>query len=135
MKNELVSKYILVCDDDPMARAFTVRVLRSVSHFDTSEVGNGQRAIEMILQKMTSGHPFHLVLIDWNMPGMTGLEVISHLKKIEEMKGLPFIITSAETDSEKILEVLDLGISDYLKKPFEAGELLKKVERVLGQRN
>jgi two-component system chemotaxis response regulator CheY len=125
-------KQILVCDDDPMARSFTVRVLRSGAQYEVTEAAMGDRAQELILQRGSGPDPFELVLMDWNMPGMSGPEVLSQIKAMPQFKDLPFIMTSAESDSEKILEVLEQGARDYLKKPFEAAALLKKVERVLG---
>lgn len=120
----------LVVDDSQIMRRIIVKVLNQVGVKDTVEASNGVEAV-VAVEADTS---IKLVLLDWNMPVMNGLEA---LKKIRTMnKEILIIMVTTEGEKEKVMEAFKNGANDYLLKPFEPRGItdkLTKFSAVLGQ--
>jgi two-component system KDP operon response regulator KdpE len=113
---------ILVVDDEPQIRR-VLRATLSSNGFDVIEAKNGEEAIEMVMRE----HP-DLILLDVNMPGMSGFEVCSKIRLF--FSGPIIMVTVRNSEQDKIL-ALDSGADDYVVKPFAIGELLARIRAAL----
>jgi two-component system, chemotaxis family, chemotaxis protein CheY len=73
---------------------------------------------------------FDLIVSDWNMPNMTGLEFLKAVRADGCLKGVPFIMMSSEADKEKIMEAVQAGVNQYIVKPFNAVQLEEKIKAI-----
>jgi len=115
---------LLIVDDSRMARATMRRALRraGIGLLQTHEAGDGQEAL-LILRANT----VDLVLCDWQMPGMSGLEFLKRKATEPEIADIPVVMISAEGHPGRIQEALDCGASSFLRKPLSRDDLLKAV--------
>jgi DNA-binding response OmpR family regulator len=116
---------ILIVEDHATMRG-SVRMLLEPEGFEIREASDGGTALEMARER-----PPDLMLLDLNLPGITGRDVLAQLKADEDTKGIRVIIVTA-TGEEGREYVLSLGADDYHTKPYSAIELLRTIERVLG---
>ena len=113
---------VLVADDSSTMRKIILRSLQAVGVKDVAEAADGAEAVAMF-----APGKFDMVLTDWNMPGMTGLEV---LKKIREQdQNIPVIMVTTEAEKSRVLEAIQAGVTDYLVKPFTPDTLREKLEK------
>jgi two-component system chemotaxis response regulator CheY len=115
---------ILVADDDDLMRTFIVLNLETIGVKEVVEATNGLQAWSLVKQ-----HDFDLVLIDWHMPGKSGLEIIRQIRSHDSE--VPILMVTAEAVRGQVLEALQSGATDYLVKPFEADKLRAKVVKLL----
>ncbi|MDJ0738782.1 MAG: response regulator [Gammaproteobacteria bacterium] len=116
----------LVVDDMPSMRMMIKAVLRDVGMVDVREAPDGEKAAESL-----DGAAVDLVICDWDMPKMNGLELLKRLRNDERHKGLPFIMLTANAQRDHVVEAIDAGVSDYLAKPFQPAELVRKILQAL----
>lgn len=117
---------ILVIDDSANMRHMIKSALKDLGFTRLTDAENGAAGLNY-LKTM----PFDLVFLDWNMPVLSGLEVLRILRADEELKGLPVIMLTAEAQKDQILEAIGCGASDYIVKPFTVGTLKEKIERIM----
>jgi two-component system chemotaxis response regulator CheY len=117
---------ILIVDDHEPMRKIIKTILRKVGFEDMEEAENGREALSKLKEKK-----FDVVLLDQNMPGLSGIELLKLMKQDEQLKNIPVIMITAETSKEKVLEAIQLGVSEYIVKPFTAETLKKKIESVI----
>jgi len=116
---------VLVVDDFATMRRILKAILRQIGFTNITEADDGNTAL-VELQKGKVG----LILCDWNMPEMSGLDLLMAVRSNEGLKDIPFVMVTAETKKENIIEAVKAGVSSYIVKPFTAetiGEKLKKV--------
>lgn len=120
---------VLVVDDHPMTRNMVRAILRGVgfTHVHTAE--NGAQG-----EQVLSERHIDLIVCDWNMPGMTGLEFLNRVRANQTHKNLPFIMLTAEAYQENVRAAISAGVSDYIIKPFTAEALLAKISEALSRR-
>lgn len=124
MKLERAMPILVVDDQRTMTRI--IRNLLKQNDFDnTDEAANGEEA----LGKLRAGS-FGLVISDWNMEPMTGLDLLRALRADERLKATPFIMVTAESKPENVLAAKEAGVSNYIVKPFNAQTLMEKIQRV-----
>ncbi len=114
----------LVVDDSRAVRMILSKNLREVG-FDVREAGNGREALEVVAAEKAS---LRLVLTDWNMPEMNGLELLKCLRKDPALASLIIIMVTTETEMEHITEALDAGANEYVMKPFDKEILFQKLD-------
>jgi two-component system chemotaxis response regulator CheY len=122
---------ILLVDDFEMIRSLLKQALKQLGYTDLTEAVDGLDAFEKITKAKESGQPFDLVFLDWNMPKMTGIEVVQKCKADANLKSLPFIMITAEREQKSVVTALKAGVSDYVIKPFSPRQLASKIERIL----
>lgn len=122
---------IMVVDDYQLMRSLLREALVHAGFCDITEALNGQDAYEKISQAYDSGCEFDLIFLDWNMPVMTGLELVQKCKATDPLKNLSFIMVTAERDKKNIMTALSAGVSDYVSKPFSPKQLISKIEKTL----
>ncbi|MCX7674313.1 MAG: response regulator [Bdellovibrionaceae bacterium] len=120
----------LVVDDFATMRKIVKKVLMELGYSQIEEADDGKPAWELIKSAHASGHPFGVVISDWNMPGMTGIDLLKAVKADPQLKSTPFILVTAESEQKNIIEAAKAGVSDYVVKPFNAQTLKAKLERV-----
>ena len=113
---------VLVADDSSTMRKIILRSLQAVGVTEVTEAADGAEAISLF-----KPGEFDLVLTDWNMPGMTGLEVVQRIRTQDA--AIPVIMVTTEAEKTRVLEAIQAGVSDYLVKPFTADTLREKLEK------
>jgi len=118
---------ILVVDDMNTMRKIVKNSLRKLGFSDISEAVNGAEAWQALSE---SEEKFDLVVSDWNMPVMTGLDLLKKVRSHEAFEQLPFLMVTAEGESTQIAEAIQAGVSNFLLKPFTPDSFSKKLELV-----
>jgi two-component system chemotaxis response regulator CheY len=126
---------ILLVDDFEMIRSLLKQALKQLGHTDLTEAVDGLDALEKITKATEAGQPYDLVFLDWNMPKMTGIEVVQKCKADPNLKAIPFIMITAEREQKSVVTALKAGVSDYVIKPFSPRQLSSKIERILTSTN
>ena len=120
-------KKILSVDDSKAVHAFLDSCLKE--KYEMSHVFDGQEAIDLLLKEDTA--VFDLILLDWEMPRVTGPEVVKALREANVQT--PIIMLTSKNSVEDITMMLDLGVNDYMMKPFTPDLIQDKVQTVLGE--
>lgn len=116
---------ILVVDDTPMIRNIIKDILMKLGYNNIKDAENGIHALQKLKEEK-----FDLVFLDWNMPGMQGIDVLREMRKSETYKNTPVIMVTAEAEKEKVITAINEGVSDYIVKPFKPTTLKDKIENV-----
>jgi two-component system, chemotaxis family, chemotaxis protein CheY len=116
---------VLVVDDSGTMRKIILRSLNALGVTDVVEAGDGSDGLELFKQQQ-----FDIVLTDWNMPRMTGLELLKAIRATGST--LPVILITTEAEKGRVLEAVQAGVSDYLVKPFETEGLRQKLQKFVG---
>ncbi len=120
-------KFLIVDDYHSMRRIIRNYMVQLKFHnFD--EAPNGKIALHMLGREK-----FGLVIADWYMEPMNGLELLKAVRANEILKNIPFVMVTAETNPEKVVEAKEAGVSNYIVKPFNLPTLRAKLSRVLGE--
>ncbi|MEL0036550.1 MAG: chemotaxis response regulator CheY, partial [Gammaproteobacteria bacterium] len=116
---------ILIVDDFSTMRRIIKNLLRDLGFTNTSEADDGQTALPMLQQ----GN-FDFLITDWNMPGMEGIELLKRVRADDNLKSMPVLLVTAEAKKEQIVEAAQAGVNGYIVKPFTAGTLKEKIEKI-----
>ncbi|BBH48726.1 response regulator [Pseudomonas sp. KU43P] len=118
---------VLVVDDAPFIRDLVRKCLRNAfPGMVIEDAVNGRKAMAMLAKET-----FDLVLCDWEMPEMSGLELLTWCRQQPEMKALQFIMVTSRGDKENVIQAIQAGVSDFVGKPFTNEQLLTKVKKAL----
>lgn len=109
---------VLIVDDMSATRKILTNMLKKISCESVEHAENGEVAWEMIQKAHDEGAPFELIISDWNMPKLSGVELLELVRKDERCKDVPFIMISSESQFENIEQALRAGVSGYVIKPF-----------------
>ena len=120
---------ILIVDDFSTMRRIVKNLLNDLGFFNTSEADDGSSA----LVELRKG-PFDLVITDWNMPGMPGLDLLKAVRADKRLAKLPVLMLTAEAKREQIVEAAQAGVNGYVIKPFTAATLKEKIDKILESR-
>ena len=117
---------VLVVDDFATMRRIVKGVLKQMGFDKIVEAEDGSIAIDT-LKKEEIG----LIISDWNMPNMTGLDLLKAVKSDDGLKGIPFIMVTAEGLKENVLEAVKVGVTNYVVKPFTPEAFSEKIQAAL----
>ncbi len=117
---------ILVVDDFSTMRRIVRNLLKENGFTNVDEAEDGRVA----LHKLKNGH-YDFIISDWNMPNMTGIELLRAIRSDSALKSLPFLMITAEAKRENIIEAAQAGASGYIVKPFTASTLDEKLKKIL----
>jgi two-component system chemotaxis response regulator CheY len=117
---------VLIVDDYKTMLRIIRNLLKQLEFENVEEATDGQEA----LNKLRAG-AFGLVISDWNMQPMTGLDLLKEVRADVRLKGLPFIMITAESKTENVIAAKQAGVSNYIVKPFNAETLRDKIEKVM----
>lgn len=116
---------ILVVDDFSTMRRIIKNLLRDLGFTNTDEADDGNSALPML----QSGK-YDFLVTDWNMPGMTGIELLQHVRADENLKTLPVLMVTAEAKRDQIVAAAQAGVNGYVVKPFTAAVLKEKIDKI-----
>lgn len=116
---------ILVVDDFSTMRRIIKNLLRDLGLTNTAEADDGQTALPMLKEG-----GFDFVVTDWNMPGMQGIDLLKHIRADENLKDIPVLMVTAEAKREQIIAAAQAGVNGYIVKPFTAGTLKEKLDKI-----
>lgn len=119
---------VLIVDDYKTMLRIIRNLLKQLGFNNVEEASDGSQA----LQILKGGETFGLVISDWNMEPMTGLQLLREVRSDDNLKSLPFIMVTAESKSENVIAAKEAGVSNYIVKPFNAETLKHKMSSVLG---
>jgi two-component system chemotaxis response regulator CheY len=118
---------ILIVDDYKTMLRIMRNLLKQLNFNNVDEASDGAAALEKLRSKN-----YGLVISDWNMEPMTGLQLLKEVRADERLKAMPFIMVTAESKSENVIAAKQAGVSNYIVKPFNADTLKTKMSSVLG---
>ena len=116
---------ILIVDDFSTMRRIIKNLLRDLGFTNTAEADDGATALPML----QSGN-FDFLVTDWNMPIMSGLDLLLKVRADDKLKHLPVLMVTAEAKREQIIEAAKAGVNGYVVKPFTAQALKDKIEKI-----
>ncbi len=115
----------LVIDDSRAMRALLARILGELG-FEVSEAGNGREGLEHL---QAHGVP-DVVLVDWNMPEMSGFEFVQTVRRMPEYDGMRLVMVTTETEMTRVVKALGAGLDAYVMKPFTRDAVVEQLERI-----
>ncbi len=116
---------ILIVDDFSTMRRIIKNLLRDLGFTNTIEADDGSTALPIL---KAGGVDF--LVTDWNMPGMSGLELLQAVRADAKLAGLPVLMVTAEAKREQIIRAAQAGVNGYVVKPFTAAVLKEKIEKI-----
>lgn len=117
---------ILIVDDFATMRRILKNILKQLGFKNLVEADDGTSAWEIL-----EGQSIDLIISDWNMPKMTGLELLKKVRASDTHKGTPFLMVTAEAQKQNVIEAVQAGVSNYVVKPFTAEAISDKLEKIL----
>lgn len=117
---------VLVVDDFLTMRRIVRKILRDLDFENILEAEDGSAALDVL-----KANKIDLIVSDWNMPKMTGLELLRHVRSDESTKDIPFLMVTAEAQKENIVEAVKAKVSNYIVKPFTAATLEEKLAKIV----
>jgi two-component system chemotaxis response regulator CheY len=115
----------LVVDDSPTMRRIVVNALKSIGYVETLEAGDGHEALARCDGSVG------LIITDWNMPNMGGLDLVKNLRAKPETSTTPILMVTTRSVREDILTAVQAGVSNYIVKPFTPQVLKEKIDAML----
>ena len=116
---------VLVVDDFSTMRRIIKNTLRQLGFDNVVEADDGESAVRRL-----ESERIDFIISDWNMPKMSGLELLKYVRSHEEFKDLPFLMVTAEAQKENVLEAVKAKVSNYIVKPFTADTLGEKIDKI-----
>ena len=118
---------ILVVDDSPTMRRILINTLQKAGYFQVKDAEDGKDA----LAKLMAGN-YDLLMTDWNMPNMNGLELTTSVRKESSIKDMPILMVTIRNRKEDIVTAIKSGVSGYIVKPFDSKTLNAKIAEIMG---
>ena len=112
----------LVIDDSRAMRSILTAILDDLE-FEVEQAADAEKAYEVLL----ADHAFDLALVDWNLPAMSGLDLVRLLRQKTELAGMRLMMVTTETELARVREALEAGADEYIMKPFDKEMLLEKL--------
>lgn len=122
---------ILVIDDHMLMRNLLTQCLASIGIKNVKFAANGNEALTEINSGQLTGQPFDVIMADWNMPEMNGLELLKKVRGDLKLNKTAFIMITAESEKGRIMEALQAGVTSYIVKPFSPDDIAKHVTKVV----
>ena len=125
---------ILVIDDFELMRAMLKNALADIGISGVDEAEDGAEALKMLNAAFEARKPYDVIFCDWNMPVMTGIQLLEAVRSDDRLKEIPFIMVTAESEKHFVIHALTEGATDYIVKPISAATVKRKIE-MLQRRN
>lgn len=123
---------ILVVDDMGTMRKIIKNMLTKMGCDNLTEAEDGAPAWDMLQQAHEAGIPFDFVVSDWNMPQLSGLDLLKNIRADERFKTLPFLMITAEAEQANVVIAVKAGVSNFIVKPFSIVTLKEKIDKIFG---
>ncbi|MGK5091568.1 response regulator [Deltaproteobacteria bacterium TL4] len=124
-----LNMHVLVVDDFAQMRRIMIKLLRDIGFTRFTEAEDGVAAITK-LKLHQDDNKFGLVLLDWNMPKMHGIEVVTIMKHSPKLKDIPVLMVTAEAKEENVRAAMKAGVDKFMLKPFNAKQLSEKINQL-----
>lgn len=116
---------ILVVDDFSTMRRIIKNILKQIGYMNIDEAEDGNGALTRLKQDK-----YDLVISDWNMPNMSGLDLLKAIRTDNALNSVPVLMVTAEAKKENVIEAIKAGVNNYIVKPFTAEVLKEKLEKI-----
>jgi two-component system chemotaxis response regulator CheY len=117
---------ILIVDDSSTMRRIIINTLNKIGYKECHEAGNGREAVEALAKT-----PVDMIITDWNMPEMSGLEFIKAVRANDRTKHLPVVMVTTNASQDDLVAAMQAGVNNYVVKPFTADTIKEKIEAAL----
>ena len=114
----------------PSIRDLVKAQLKSMGFSTLIEAQDGEEGLAVLNKQLSGGEPIQLVISDWNMPKLKGLELLKKVRSSAEFKDLPFVLLTSEAEREQVTEAVLTGVSQYIVKPFSGKVFEDKLKTV-----
>lgn len=121
---------ILVADDLKTIRSLVVEILRKAGYSNFVEAQDGLEALHALEASISKPPKIGLVISDWNMPNMTGLELLEKKMSHPDLNDIPFLMVTIESERDYVLRAVSVGVNEFVVKPFSEKTLLNKIKAV-----
>jgi two-component system chemotaxis response regulator CheY len=118
---------VLIVDDFATMRRILRNILKQIGFTNITEADDGSTALKELKKEK-----YDLILCDWNMPEMPGIDLLNTIKSDDELKGIPFVMVTAEAQKDNIVGAVKAGVNSYIVKPFTAETISDKLKKVFG---
>lgn len=116
---------ILIVDDFSTMRRIIKNILKQLGYSNIIEADDGSSALTLLKKDKID-----FIVSDWNMPKMSGLDLIKVIRSDEKLKSIPFLMVTAEAQKEQVMKALQEGVDNYIVKPFTAEILKEKIDKI-----
>src|ERR1700692_2723459 len=121
---------VLIADDHFLIRQFVRNALQDSKITNVQTAADGNEAIDLVQKAHEAGQPYHIVFLDWNMPTISGLEVLSYFRAKPEYANTAFVMLTAESEQQNIMKAIKSGATSYIVKPVSPADLSKKLVEI-----
>ncbi len=128
--SQLAQLKILIADDHFLVRQFVRNTLQEAKISNIQTAADGNEAIEMIQKSQEAKQPFDIVFLDWNMPTISGLEVLNYFRTKPAYAETAFVMLTAESEQQNIMKAIKAGATSYIIKPVSPSEMSKKLVEI-----
>jgi two-component system chemotaxis response regulator CheY len=125
----------LIVDDMPSIRDMVKGQLRALGFVKMIEAENGEQGLRHLVDADTTTDKVKFVISDWNMPKMTGLELLKQVRSVEHWAELPFMLLTAENERDQVTDAILAGVSQYVVKPFSGKSFEEKLKSAWAKHN
>ncbi|MGH9372046.1 MAG: response regulator [Vicinamibacterales bacterium] len=116
----------LIVDDSTTMRRIIINTLNRLGYADVVEAGNGREGLERL-----GDGPVDVILTDWNMPEMGGIDFVRHVRATPAIRNVPVLMVTTNAAKDDIVQALKAGVNSYVVKPFTPDTMKEKIEAVL----
>ncbi len=118
---------VLVVDDFATMRRIVKNILKQLGFANITEADDGTTALDLL-----KASTYDLIISDWNMPKMSGLDLLKTIRGMDRYRMTPFLMVTAEAQKQNVITAVQSGVSNYVVKPFTAEQISEKLEKILG---
>jgi len=122
-----LSMTVLIVDDFATMRRILKNIFRKLGYSSIIEADDGTTALEALKKEKVD-----LIVSDWNMPKMSGLDLLKTIRASGQYKDTPFLMVTAEAQKKNVIDAVEAGVSNYIVKPFSQEQILDKLEKIFG---
>jgi two-component system chemotaxis response regulator CheY len=120
----------LIVDDTKTIRSLLKEILKNIGYKKIDEAEDGSQALDMMKREAQSDKPYGFIICDWNMPGLTGIELLEVRNSDLRFQKVPFLMVTIESEREYVLKAVAMGVSDFVVKPFSEATVRSKMESI-----
>lgn len=129
--SDLTDPRVLIADDHFLIRQFVKRALTDMGMTRVDLANDGNEAVDMLGETLIGGGLYDIVFLDWNMPTLSGIDVLSYIRSKPQYQNAAVIMFTAESEKHNIMKAIKMGATSYILKPISPIDLNKKIREVL----
>lgn len=121
---------VLIVDDLKTIRNILSEILKKIGLSNLDQCGDGKQALIRLKKAAAENTPYGLIICDWNMPELTGIELLNAKNNDPELRDIPFLMVTIESEKDYVLKAIAMGVDDFVVKPFNEPIIVKKLTNV-----